>query len=203
MSHGDLLEILEPSERRKAEVQELPGLEFSQLVAQPSSSERGRDIPDIRYTRQSTGTGPGRHEPDYYMSHGDLLEILEPSERRKAEVQELPGREFSGKRKGDADQSSRLVRTARGQDGETVACGVGPSERRKAEVQELPGRVLDEKTAKKLAEVRAKYGNCRCRWMRTSSPGSAKGMLTSRVGWSEPLGVRMARPSPAGYRRVE
>lgn len=33
--------------------------------------------------------------------------------------------EFSGKRKGDADQSSRLVRTARGQDGETVACGVG------------------------------------------------------------------------------
>ncbi|TKA57970.1 hypothetical protein B0A53_00372 [Rhodotorula sp. CCFEE 5036] len=52
-----------------------------------------------------------RHEPDYYMSHGDLLEILEPSERRKAEV------------------------------------------------QELPGRVLDEKTAKKLAEVRAKYGN--------------------------------------------
>ncbi|GAA5984269.1 hypothetical protein JCM10908_006117 [Rhodotorula pacifica] len=52
-----------------------------------------------------------RHEPDYYMSHGDLLEIIEPSERRKAEV------------------------------------------------QELPGRVIDEKTAVKLAEVRAKYGN--------------------------------------------
>ena len=52
-----------------------------------------------------------RHEPDYYMSHGDLLEILEPSERRKAQV------------------------------------------------QELPGRVLDEKTAARLAEGRAKYGN--------------------------------------------
>ncbi|GAA5868134.1 hypothetical protein JCM3774_001031 [Rhodotorula dairenensis] len=52
-----------------------------------------------------------RHEPDYYMSHGDLLEIIEPSERRKADV------------------------------------------------QELPGRVLDDKTAAKLAEVRAKYGN--------------------------------------------
>lgn len=52
-----------------------------------------------------------RHEPDYFMSHGDLLEILEPSERRKADV------------------------------------------------QELPGRTMDEAAAKKLAEVRAKYGN--------------------------------------------
>ena len=36
--------------------------------------------------------------------------------------------EFSGQSKGDADQSSRCVRTARGQDGETVACaGKGTS----------------------------------------------------------------------------
>ncbi|GAA6028275.1 hypothetical protein NBRC10512_003115 [Rhodotorula toruloides] len=45
-----------------------------------------------------------RHEPDYYMSHGDLLEIVEPSERRKAEVQELPGRVLSAETKEKLDQ---------------------------------------------------------------------------------------------------
>lgn len=33
-----------------------------------------------------------RHEPDFLMSHGDLLEIIEPSERRKASAEELEGR---------------------------------------------------------------------------------------------------------------
>ncbi|KAK4335446.1 tRNA (uracil(54)-C(5))-methyltransferase [Rhodotorula toruloides] len=45
-----------------------------------------------------------RHEPDYYMSHGDLLEIVEPSERRQAEVQELPGRVLSAETKEKLDQ---------------------------------------------------------------------------------------------------
>ncbi|GAA5895266.1 hypothetical protein JCM8208_005956 [Rhodotorula glutinis] len=40
-----------------------------------------------------------RHEPDYFMSHADLLDILEPSPRRNADVDELPGRTFVGDNK--------------------------------------------------------------------------------------------------------
>ncbi|BGP48408.1 tRNA(m5U54)methyltransferase [Rhodotorula kratochvilovae] len=48
-----------------------------------------------------------RHEPDYFLSHADLLEILVPSPRRQAEVQELPGRVFDDKNKAKLDDVRR------------------------------------------------------------------------------------------------
>ncbi|TNY24644.1 S-adenosyl-L-methionine-dependent methyltransferase [Rhodotorula diobovata] len=44
-----------------------------------------------------------RHEPDYFMSHADLLDILEPSPRRQADVSELPGRVLDDKTRSRLD----------------------------------------------------------------------------------------------------
>ncbi|GAA5892068.1 hypothetical protein JCM5296_004045 [Sporobolomyces johnsonii] len=60
-----------------------------------------------------------RHEPEYYMSHGDLLEILEPSEKRKAapgEVEELPSHA------GMSDEAKEELRKVREKFGERVQC---------------------------------------------------------------------------------
>ncbi|GAA5833494.1 hypothetical protein JCM9279_001543 [Rhodotorula babjevae] len=56
-----------------------------------------------------------RHEPDYFMSHADLVDILEPSPRRTADVRELPGRVI------DADNQAKLD-AVRAKFGNRVQC---------------------------------------------------------------------------------
>ncbi|GAA5824137.1 hypothetical protein JCM3770_001405, partial [Rhodotorula araucariae] len=48
-----------------------------------------------------------RHEPDFFLSHADLVEILVPSPRRQADVHELPGRVFDEKNKAKLDDVRR------------------------------------------------------------------------------------------------
>ncbi|GAA5996675.1 tRNA (uracil(54)-C(5))-methyltransferase [Rhodotorula paludigena] len=56
-----------------------------------------------------------RHEPDYFMSHADLLDILEPSPRRQAEVEELPGRVLT-------DEMKEKLAAVRAKFGNRVQC---------------------------------------------------------------------------------